>query len=94
MSSKFRSFFRFFSRPPVRPDSKSAAFPASVLAAVAMSTYSSTIAKGVDPGPLPDDAGSKPHHIHKQGRTVGFKNVHPSNADGVHLTRIFKSVVW
>ncbi|TEA05982.1 N-acyl-phosphatidylethanolamine-hydrolyzing phospholipase D [Colletotrichum sidae] len=59
-----------------------------------MASYSTTVTKTPDRAPLPDDASSKPHHVRKHGKTVGFQNIHPSAGEGVNFLSLFKHVAW
>jgi hypothetical protein len=61
---------------------------------MSMATYSSTITKVPDQASVPEDASSKPHHVHKHGAVVGFKNPHESYANGVGFGHILRTVVW
>ncbi|KAL2755884.1 hypothetical protein ACRALDRAFT_2042144 [Sodiomyces alcalophilus JCM 7366] len=60
---------------------------------MAVASYTSSVTKVADFGPVPDDASTKPHHITKNGSVVGFQNPYPSYQ---HVTPsiMFNRIVW
>lgn len=56
--------------------------------------YTTTVTKAAQPGPVPDEAIDKPHHIKSHsGAVTGFKNIHQSHGDGTSSWTMTKKMI-
>lgn len=60
---------------------------------MAVASYTSSVTKVADFGPVPEDASTKSHHVTKNGSVVGFRNPHPSY-QYVTPAIMFNRIVW